>query len=577
MPINFNTLENYAPRSFVAENDDFTRLEVIQPYYQKLLEMKIDSSEALEQWILHRSEMDSVSDQAGSILYIEMTCQTDDESKTKAYQDYMQNVVPAIKPLEDKLNRKFLAALEGHPLDEERYGVYIREIKADVELFRQDNVELETKVAMLSQQYQSVIGAQTVEFDGQERTMQQMGKYLLELDRGLRERAWRAVYERRQKDTKVLDDIFDQMVKLRHQIAINAGFENYAQYKFRALHRFDYTIEDCKAYHATVEECLMPLYRKLVARHKELLGLDELKPWDLSVDPLGRPPLKPFKETPELIEGVGRIFEQVDQELSALYVDMKKTGLLDLDSRKGKAPGGYQSTLAEARKPFIFMNAVGVNGDVNTLLHESGHAFHSLLCAHDTIADYRHAPIEFCEVASMGMELLSGEHLSEFYSEDDCRRAKADHIEDIVFVLLWVATIDAFQHWIYENPEHTAEERKVQWLKILNRFGAGLTNWDGFESARDYMWHKQLHVFEVPFYYIEYGIAQLGALQLWMNSKNDYAKALDEYKAGLTLGGSRPLPDLFKKAGLNFDFKKETIAPLTEVLESELSKADVTV
>ncbi len=570
MSNNINNLPRFQPRRFVAQEGDFTQLDVIKPYYEDLLSRSVDSARALEKWVLDRSELDAVCDQAGSIVYINMTCQTDDESRAKAYQDLIQNVLPAIKPLEDQLNRKFLELYEKYPLNEERYLVYVREIKADIELFCEANIELETKLGLLSQQYQTVTGAMTVEFEGCEQTMPEMSKYQLETDRDLRERAWKAVYERRSQDTEKLEDIFDQMIALRAQIAKNAGCKNYAEYKFRDLHRFDYTVDDCKAYHKTVEECVVPLHRRLIKKHKELLGLDELRPWDTAVDSLGRPPLKPFDKIEALIQGVQNIFDKVDGELAAFYKDMDELGCLDLASRKGKAPGGYQSTLNEARKPFIFMNAVGVDGDVNTLLHEAGHAFHSLLCADDPITDYRHGPMEFCEVASMAMELIGSEHLSEFYNEEDKKRSITDHLEGIVFVLVWVATIDCFQHWIYENPAHSREERKDTWLYILKRFGGAEVNWEGFEEARAHMWHKQLHIFEVPFYYIEYGIAQLGALQIWLNSKKDKHAAIAQYKKGLSLGGSRPLPELFENAGIHFDFSKSTIEPLVKILETEL-------
>ena len=573
MSNNISNLEHFQPRKFVAEGVDFTRFEEIKPYYEKLLAAQIDSAEALEAWVLERSEFDSVLDEAGSILYINMTCQTDDAARAKAYQEYIQTVSPAIKPYEDQLNRQFLELNEKYPLDEERYLVYVREIKADVELFCEANIELETQVDLLSQEYQTIIGAQTVEFEGSEQTIPQMGKYLLETDRDLRERAWKATYARRKQDTEKLEEIFDKMIGLRDQIAKNAGCKNYAEYKFRDLHRFDYTVDDCKAYHASIEKCVVPLYRSIVKKHKELLGYDELRPWDSSVDPLGRPPLKPFEETEKLVGGVKNIFNQVDDQLANYYQSMDDLGCLDLASRKGKAPGGYQSTLGEARKPFIFMNSVGVDGDVRTLLHEAGHAFHSLLCAHDPIADYRHAPMEFCEVASMAMELLGGEYLSEFYNADDEKRSVTDHLEDIVFVLAWVATIDAFQHWIYENPKHTRDERRAKWLEILGRFSGGEVNWEGFEDAKEYMWHKQLHIFEVPFYYIEYGIAQLGALQLWLNSKKDWNKALEDYKKGLSIGGARPLPELFESAGIRFDFSQGTIEPLVGVIEDKLKEA----
>ncbi|MFT7538997.1 MAG: oligoendopeptidase F, partial [Lysobacterales bacterium] len=473
-------LPRYKERSFVAQDADLLDIKQLKGYYQILTDCKVESDDMFEKWVLDRSELDSVLDQVGSVLYIDMTCQTDDKAKAQAYQDFTQNIVPVVMPLEDELNKKFLKLNEKFNLDEERYKIYTREIKADVELFNEKNVDLRTQVELLSQEYQTIMGAMTVEFDGIEKTMPEMSKYLLETDRDLRERAWKAVTARRLQDTDKLDDIFDQMIKLRHEISQNAGCKNFAEYKFRSLHRFDYTVEDCKKYHQAMEECVLPLYTELVKKDKVLLGLDEFRPWDTAVDPMGRAPLKPFEKDDQLINGVKKIFDKVDGELAAYFKEMKDAGCLDLASRKGKAPGGYQSSLNEARKPFIFMNAVGLDGDVNTLLHEAGHAFHTFLSAHDPLSDYRHAPMEFCEVASMAMELLGAEHLSEFYNSEDEKRSVKEHLEDILFVLIWVATIDSFQHWIYDNPTHTREERTESWLATLDRFSPNLVNWDGF-------------------------------------------------------------------------------------------------
>jgi oligoendopeptidase F len=300
------------------------------------------------------------------------------------------------------------------------------------------------------------------------------------------------------------------------------------------------------------------------------MKLDNLRPWDTSVDPLGRVPLKPFERVEQLTAGCREIFCKVNATLGSQFEQMMENGLLDLASRKGKAPGGYQSMLQESRKPFIFMNAVGVDGDVRTLLHESGHAFHSLACAHDPLVEYRHGPMEFNEVASMGMELLADRYLNVFYPSEEEQRSSRKHFEDIIFTLVWVATIDAFQHWIYQNPQHDHQERRLMWLQISKRFSGGIVDWSGLEEEQAHLWHKQLHIFEVPFYYIEYGIAQLGALQLWLNSKKDWDRTLQQYQNGLRLGGSKPLPELFEAAGIRFDFSEKTIVPLMKAVEQEL-------
>jgi oligoendopeptidase F len=570
--LNLKRLPPYRRRIFLPETVDLRDKDTIVELHQRLLDRAIESRDDLEKWLLDRSELEAALQQEGSVLYIQMTCQTDDQEKAQAYKDFIETVIPAVQPLNDQLNRKYLQDNERFPLDENRYGIYSHSLRTDVELFRKENIPLQTRLALLSQDYQTVCGAMTVEFQGKERTLPEMSKFLLEPDRVLREEAWRATAQRRLRDRDKLDDLFEQMLGLRDQIARNAEYPNYRDYQFRAYHRFDYTPDDCKLYHKTVERVVVPIWKKILEKRRREMTLENLRPWDLSVDPHGRPPLKPFTTVDELTQKVVKIFERVNAELGSQFRMMAELGLLDLASRKGKAPGGYQSTLAEVRKPFIFMNAVGVHDDVNTLLHEGGHAFHSLACAHDPLAAYRHGPMEFNEVASMGMELLGGEHLGVFYGDEEIKRCRREHFEGTVHILCWVAAIDAFQHWIYENPKAERKERTRVWTGILRRFGTDVVDWSGLEEVMAALWHRQLHIFEVPFYYIEYGIAQLGALQLWVNAKKDFQAALKAYREGLALGGSRPLPELYQTAGLKFDFSEKTIAPLMDAVMEELRK-----
>ena len=547
-----NQLQAYQKRVFVPLNADLTDLNTVVGLYEKLEQSTITSACELEQWLIERSELDAAVSQQGSILYIRMTCQTDDPKIAGCYIQFVQTIPPAVKPVNDRLNRKYIQARSLFPLDEQRYQVYDRAVKTDLELFIEKNVPLQTKVDLLSQEYQTVCGAMTVIFDGKEHTMPQMGKYLLETDRPLRERAWRASAERRLSQKDKIEQIFEGMFELRNAIAHNAGFTNFTDYQFKAYHRFDYSPKDCKKYHETVERLIVPLNGKILSKRLEQMKrsispaeeLKSLRPWDTAVDALGRQPLVPFKDAQELIKGAGTIFNKLDHDFGSQFQEMKDLGLLDLASRKGKAPGGYQSTLSEARKPFIFMNAVGIDDDVRTLLHESGHAFHALACSDEPIVDYRHAPMEFCEVASMSMELIGGDYLSEFYGPRDVKRSNREHLEGIIQVLAWVANIDAFQHWLYDHPQHTAQARRLAWEELYDKFGGKFIDCDGLTEIKSYLWHRQLHIFEVPFYYIEYGIAQLGALQLWLNNRRDPRKALKDYKYGLSLGGSRPVRSL---------------------------------
>jgi oligoendopeptidase F len=403
-----------------------------------------------------------------------------------------------------------------------------------------------------------------------------MGRFLEEPDRALRQEAWELVAKRRLQEAEKFEDIFDQLIDLRERIGRNAGFKNYRDYAFRRLGRFDYTPEDCAHFHDAVAREVMPVVRELHADRRHQLGLDKLHPghlhpWDLAVDPQNRPPLKPFAGVGEMVSRTQKVFDRLDGELAGGFRLMQDLHLLDLDNRKGKAPGGYQQNLSEARVPFIFMNAVGQQRDVETILHEAGHAFHALAAKDEDLYAYRSAPIEFCEVASMSMELLGNEFIEEFYSAADANRARRVHLEGVVGVFPWIATVDEFQHWIYTHPGHSRAERAAAWLELMDRFG-GDVDWSGYEAARAHLWHRQLHIFLHPFYYIEYGIAQLGALQVWANSKRDKAKALADYKKSLALGGSRPLPELFAAAGCKFEFSAATIKPLVELTRSELAK-----
>ncbi len=568
--LDFEQLEPYQQRRFVPPQADLAVLDQVRPLCQKILDRMIHSSLEMEEWLRDRSELEAALSQTGTILYIRMTCQTDDPARARAYQQFIETIQPTVKIFADQLNRKFLAEqARWHP-DEQRYHVYARGLQTDVDLFVLENVTIQTEVDLRTQEYQTIIGAMTVDFEGKERTLPEMGKFLHEPDRALRERAWKAAATRRLRDKDRLEQLFDRLVSLRVTMAKNAGCANFCEYKFRSLHRFDYTPQDCKQYHQSIEKLMVPLWQRVLERRQKEMGLKTLRPWDTSVDPLGRPPLKPFHQAGELMAGCQRIFERLDPELGEKFSEMIKLGVLDLESRKGKAPGGYQSTLDEARKPFIFMNAVGIDDDVRTLLHEAGHAFHALGCADDPLLNYRHGPMEFNEVASMGMELLADPYLSVFYGPGDEQRSRREHWEGIAFILVWVAIIDAFQHWLYEHPDHTPDERREAWLLIHRRFGGDMVDWNGLEEEHVFLWHRQLHIFEVPFYYIEYGIAQLGALQLWHNARKDPKTALENYKKALALGGSRPLPELFKASGIGFDFSAGTIAPLTEAIAGQL-------
>ena len=568
----FEKISIHTTRQFVPTDlntGDWTELAPLFEQLEKQLSAATNA-EQLEQVILNWEELSAAIAEESSKRYIAMTCQTNDKTAEQDYLDFVEK----IEPEEKQCSFRLAKALSNHPhrdsLPSKHYEVFTRDSALEVELFRPENVEIETETTKLGQQYQKLIGGLAVHYDGEERTLVQMGRYLEETNRARRQEAWELVANRRLEEAETIDGQIDSLAKRRNQMSANAGFPNYRDFAHRRKGRFDYTPDDCLAFHDAIEQEMVPLLRELHDERKASLGIESLKPWDTATDPQGRAPLKPFDEVPQLISRTQAIFDQLDDDLAGWFQTMQNLDLLDLANRKGKAPGGYQDSLAEARLPFIFMNSVGVQRDVETLLHEAGHAFHTLACQDEPLHSYRHAPIEFCEVASMAMELLGGEYLGEFYNTEEVRRARITHLEGIVFVFPWIATVDAFQHWLYLNPGHSVPQRDDAWDGLMERFGGGI-DWSGHERARSKYWHKQLHIFLHPFYYVEYGIAQLGALQIWANSKQNRALALADYKAALALGGSRPLPELFERCNTRLDFSRNTVAPMAELLRKELA------
>ncbi len=554
-----------------VEGIDARNWDEIEPIYQGFLERPIDSAEELEVWLLELGQFDAFVSETGSMLYVEMTCDTENEKVKQAYLDFVEKVQPELAKISDLLNRKLAESPHADSLDSVEYNVLLRDTRMDLALFREENIPLGTELTKLGQRYNEICGAMTVEFDGEEKTMQQMGKYLQVNEREIRESAYSTVGKRRFQDAEEIDELFDEMIALRHQVAQNAGYENFRDYTFDAKHRFDYTPQDCQAFHNAIEKICVPLMRDIDEKRRSALGFKVLRMWDMGHDVQGRNPLQPFSEVDEMVAGTSRMFHRLSTELGEFFDSLRDGNSLDLDSRKGKAPGGYQLQRDHSRKPFIFMNATGLQRDLETMVHEAGHAFHSIYADHLPLVDYRSAPIEFCEVAAMSMELLTHDFLDEFYSAEDASRAVREHLEGIVSILSWIATIDAFQHWIYTHPGHSKEERHQQWLELGDRFGS-ILDWTGFEEWRKVGWQRQLHLFSYPFYYIEYGIAQLGALQLWLQYQKNPQTALSNYAKSMRLGGSRPLPELFEAGQMSFDLGDSTVQGLIDAVRSELDQ-----
>ena len=571
MPLTADVLDKQFRPRFVPEDADFSDWSQVEPLYRALLDRPINTVSDLERWIEDWSELEAFISEGEARRYIDMTCHTDDPEKRQRYLKYCEEIVPKASEMAHQLKVRLLQLPQTTKLDPHRYTVLLRMIRNDVELFRTENIPLKVEEKRLATEYRTICGNMTVRFRDREHTLQQMARYFEEPDRSTRQEAWELVANRRFQEKDRFEKLFDQLLDVRKRIAQNAGFPNYLEYRFRELGRFDYGPEECIRFHQAVEKVVVPLVRELHEKRRELLGIASLRPWDTLVDPRQRPPLRPFETGTQLAEKAIRVFRRLDPRLGDLFEEIYRRGLLDLESRPGKAPGGYQYSLDASRLPFIFMNAAGLDRDVTTILHEAGHAFHALATREEPILAYRHAPIEFCEVASMGMELLASPFLDEFYNESDYPRRVRRHLEAIVHILPWIAQIDAFQHWIYTHPGHERRDRQQVWLTLDERFSPGI-DWSGYEEIRASYWQRQLHLFEHPLYYIEYGIAQIGALGLWVRFRRDPEKALQDYLHALELGGSRPLPELFQAAGLPFDFSEKTLAPLIDEIRSELAR-----
>ena len=539
---------------FVPDDFDATIWENIKPLADNLMERELNCSSCIEGLISDSSELAEHISETGALLYIGMTCDTESEEKRESFLDFMSNIRPKLSEFSDALNRRIVnhSSVDDLP---SRYDLMLRGMRTDVEIFRKENIPLGVRQTELVTEAQTINGAMTVEFEGEERTFPQMSKYLESNDRSLRQAAWMSMSARRMEDSERLSEIFDELISIRHQMATNAGFESYTQYMFRAMHRFDYTIEDCLEFHDSVESVCMPILKKINKDRRDGLGIGELSPWDVNEkggsgpDIHGRDPLRPFETVDEMVEKLSEMFHEISSDLGGKFDKLVEMDTLDLDTRKGKAPGGYQYYLEKSRVPFIFMNAAGLQGDLETMIHEAGHAFHSLYCGHLELIDERDYPIEFAEVASMSMELLTQPWWDKFYESEEADRARRAHLEGVAFLLPWIATIDSFQHWIYANPGHSREERAEVWLSIRDKFGSEM-DWTGHTDFRELSWQQQGHLFGVPFYYIEYGIAQLGSLQLWKTQMSDPQKALDDYANAMTLGNTRTLPELFSAADL---------------------------
>ena len=558
------------PRHFLPVDFIITDWETLEPYLKKLDEKEINSLADLQQWLKDASELEAVISEDACWRQIKMTCDTENKELEESFTFFMMEIQPKIQPYSDKLNKKLIDCPFTKELDQQQYFTYLRNVKKNIELFREANIPIQAELSVLQQQYGFISGKMTVEVNGQEYTLQQAAKFLEDPDRTIREEVYHKINRRRLQDKKELNDLFSLLLQKRQQIAVNTDFENFRDYRFAELGRFDYSKEDCFQFHEAVKLHVMPLVNQIYETKKKKLGLDTLRPWDVEAEPAGILPLRPFKNGEDLTAKTIACFEELKPFFGDCLRKMKAMGHLDLESRKGKAPGGYNCPLAESGAPFIFMNAAGQFDDVTTMVHEGGHAIHSFLSHELTLTGFKEYPTEIAEVASMAMELLSMNHWQVFFdTKEELTRAKEQQLERVITIFPWIATIDKFQHWIYENPLHTEEERYAQWLRINEEFSSPVIDFSGLDEYRRFAWQRQLHLYEVPFYYIEYGIAQLGAIGLWQQYKQNPEMAITNYIAALKLGGTKTLPELFNAAGLPFDLSPAYISGLMQFVKKE--------
>lgn len=546
----------------------------IKPFAEEL-QARTLTADNLDEYMRDLSLFSRVFDEMGSRIYVATTENTQDEVAKKRFMTLIQEIQPEMSKFDNEMNMKLLNS----GLEPDNYQTVLRYIRKQVEMFREENLPLISEAAELENDFNEIIGAQSVEFDGETKTLVQMNTYQYSPDRELRERAFRAVHARRLQDREKLNELWVKLFKLRQQIAKNAGFNNFLEYQWFQYGRFDYTTADTTRFHEAIEKVVVPAVNRLNEKRRQALGLDVLKQWDMTVDAHNREPLHPFNDGAELTAGAQNIFDAVDPELGSYFRIMADEGYLDLDNRPNKAPGGYCTSYSNVERSYIFMNSVGLHDDLQTMLHEGGHAFHNFEAFHHPYVGQHHAPIEFCEVASMSMELLSQPYLVKekggFYSPHDAARASIDHLEGMLVFWPYMAVMDAFQVWAYTSGDAATDPAAcdAKWEEIWNRFKQGVDYSEPDQWVK-LGWHRKLHIFTVPLYYIEYGIAQLGAAQVWANSLKNQQEALTAYRHGLSLGNTKPLPELFAAAGAKLAFDADTLGSMVSLIESEIDRLE---
>ena len=559
-------------RKFVPEDLVINSWDKIKSLFDNLVEREISTALELEQWMLDQSELSAVLEEDMAWRYIKMNIDTTDKELGERFSFWIKEISPNTAPYSHKLNLKLVNSPYLKDLDQEKYRIYLRSVKKQIEIFREENIPLFTTMEEKQQEYGAISAKMSIEVDGENITMQKAAQLLKSTDRSKREEIYNKISSRRLQDEKALDNLFDELIALRQKIARNAGFDNYRDYMFAALGRFDYTPKDCFNFHDAIAQEIVPIINSFEQRRKEKLGNISYKPWDTAVDVDGLAPLKPFDGGTELTDLSIECFNRLRPYFGESLATMKAMKHLDLESKNGKAPGGFMYPLYEIGVPFIYMNAVGSQRDLVTMVHEGGHAVHSFLSRDLSLTEFKSTPSEVAELASMAMELLSMDHWDVFYSDAaDLKRAKLEQLEKVLEGLPWIASIDKFQHWIY-TTEHTAKQRKDKWLEISAELGNQIIDWKGNENVHANLWQKQLHLYEVPFYYIEYGMAQLGAIAMWRSYKQLGEQGLDNYMDALKLGYTKTIGEIYERAGIKFDFSASYVKELADFIKEELEK-----
>ena len=561
-------------RKFVSEDLVIDSWQKIQPLFEDLLKREINSVSVLEQWMSDRSELSAVLEEDMAWRYIKMNIDTTNKELSEKFHFWIKEISPNIAPYSHKLNVKLIECKHLNDLDADKYQIYLRGVKKSIEIFREENIPLFTEMEAKQQEYGAIAAKMSIEVNGEKLTMQKAQLLLKETNRSTREEVYNKIQSRRFEDEKALDDLFNELIELRQKIAHNAGFQNYRDYMFAAMGRFDYTATDCYNFHDAIEQEIVPIITSFEKDRKEKLGYSNYKPWDTKVDVGGLAALKPFNGGKQLTDLTIECFKRLKPYFGECIAIMQEMKHLDLESKDGKAPGGFMYPLYEIGVPFIYMNAVGSQRDLVTMVHEGGHAIHSFLSRNLELTEFKSTPSEVAELASMSMELLSMKHWDVFYSdENELKRAKKEQLEKALEGLPWIAAIDKFQHWIY-TTKHTSEERKQKWIEIDQELGNQVINWEGQENSHAIMWQRQLHLYEVPFYYIEYGMAQLGAIAIWREFILKGEEALDNYIEALKLGYTKSISKIYETAGIKFDFSASYVKELAEFIKIELSKID---